>query len=86
MPIAVATAAQGDIPVYVSTLGYVTPVFTITVRCRVDGELIAIHYREGQIVHKDETLAEIDPRPFKAALLQAQGQYDRDKALLDEAR
>jgi multidrug efflux system membrane fusion protein len=71
--------------VYVNALGYVTPIFTITVRTRVDGQLLNVNYREGDMVRKDQVLAQIDPRPFQAQLLTAQGQYERDKALLDQA-
>lgn len=85
VPIAATAATQGDMGVYVSALGYVTPVYTVIARTRVDGELMKVNYREGQMVHKGDVLAQVDPRPFEAALLQAQGQYDRDKATLDEA-
>src|SRR5581483_6800602 len=85
VPITVATAQKGDIGEYVNALGYVTPVYTVTVRSRVDGELLKVNYKEGEIVRQGTVLAEIDPRLFQAQLLQAQGQYDRDKALLDEA-
>ncbi|PYP84596.1 MAG: hypothetical protein DMF61_19560 [Blastocatellia bacterium AA13] len=86
MPITVATAQKGDIGDYVSALGYVTPLNTVTIRTRVDGELLKLNYREGEIVQKDQILAQIDPALFQAQLTQAQGQYDRDKALLDQAR
>ena len=85
VPIAVASATTGDIGVYVNALGYVTPLYMVTLRSRVDGQLMAIHYREGQMVKEGDVLAELDPRPFQAALTQAEGQYQRDKALLDEA-
>ncbi|HEY6329185.1 MAG TPA: efflux RND transporter periplasmic adaptor subunit [Blastocatellia bacterium] len=85
VPITIATAESGDIGVYVNALGYVTPIYMITLHSRVDGQLMAIHYREGQMVKEGDVLAELDARPFQAALTQAQGQYDRDKALLDEA-
>jgi len=72
--------------VYFDGLGAVTPIFTVTVKSRVDGELQSIHYREGDTVHKGDLLAEIDPRPFQVQLAQAEGQLAKDQALLDNAR
>jgi multidrug efflux system membrane fusion protein len=72
--------------VHLDALGTVTPLATVTVRSRVDGQLMAVNYREGQMVHQGEVLAEIDPRPFQVQLTQAQGQYQRDLALLENAR
>ena len=83
--ITTATSRQGDIGVYVSALGSVTPFNTVTVKSRVDGQLMSVNYREGQMVRQADVLIQIDPRPFQAALTQAQGQYDRDKALLENA-
>jgi len=71
---------------YINALGTVTSVYTVTLTSRVVGTLDAIHYREGQIVHKGELLAVIDPRPYQASYLQAQGQLQRDQALLANAR
>ena len=87
-PVAVttATASQGDIGVHLDALGTVTPLATVTVKSRVDGQLMAVNYREGQMVHQGEVLAEIDPRPFQVQLTQAEGQYQRDLALLENAR
>jgi multidrug efflux system membrane fusion protein len=73
-------------PVYIDSIGTVTPVYTVTVTSRVVGELMAIHYKEGQIVQKGDLLAEIDPRPYEAVYVQAQGQLARDQALLNNAR
>ena len=86
IPVAIANAQQGDINDYVNALGYVTPVYTVTVRTRVDGELLKVNYREGQVVRQGEVLAEIDPRPYQAQLTQAEGQLERDQALLNQAR
>jgi len=83
--VTVATVQTGDIGNYINALGYVTPVYTVTVRSRVDGELLSVKYREGEFVHQGDILAELDPRLFQAQLLQAEGQYERDKAALDQA-
>jgi membrane fusion protein, multidrug efflux system len=81
-----ATSRKGDIGVYYSGLGAVTPLATVTVRARVDGQLMSVRYREGDTVHKGDLLVEIDDRPFRAVLTQAEGQRIRDQAALENAR
>ena len=71
--------------VYISDiLGTVTPVYTVSITSRVAGQLMQVSYREGQIVHKGDLLAVIDPRPYEAALEQAEGQLQRDQALTEK--
>ena len=86
VPVAMALARTRNVSVYLNGLGAVTPLNTVTVKSRVDGELIAVRFQEGQIVSSGELLAEIDPRPFEAQLTQFEGQLERDQALLDNAR
>lgn len=86
VPILSATAREGDIGVYVAALGTVTPVYTVTVTSRVQGQIMEVHYREGQMVQKGDPLLEIDARPYQAALTQAEGQLAHDQAVLKEAR
>jgi membrane fusion protein, multidrug efflux system len=86
VPVSVATARTGDIGVYIDAIGTVTPVYTVSVTSRVQGQIMSVNYREGQMVRKGDSLVEIDPRPYEAALTQAQGQLAHDQALLNEAR
>ena len=86
MPVAVASVGREDLPVRLSALGSVVAFNTVTVRPRVDGQLMRVLFREGQFVKRGEVLAEIDPRPFQVQLEQAQGQLARDQAQLANAR
>jgi multidrug efflux system membrane fusion protein len=79
-------ARRGNIGVYFTGLGAVTPIYTVTVKSRVDGELIAVNYKEGDMVNKGDLLAQIDPRPYDAALVQAEGTLARDQAMLANAK
>jgi membrane fusion protein, multidrug efflux system len=86
IPVVAARARRGNIGVYDPGLGNVTPIYTDTIKSRVDGQLMSVRYREGQIVQKGDPLFEIDPKPYEAALTQAEGQLARDQALLANAR
>lgn len=85
-PVQAATAVSKSVPRYLSGLGTVTAANTVTVRSRVDGQLMALHFQEGQQVKAGDLLAEIDPSQFKVALAQAQGQLAKDKATLANAQ
>lgn len=85
-PVQAATATSQSVPHYLSGLGTVTAANTATVRSRVNGDLLAIHFTEGQQVKAGELLAEVDPRPYQVALTQAQGQLAKDQATLANAR
>jgi multidrug efflux system membrane fusion protein len=86
VPITTASVTTGPIGIYINALGTVTSVYTATITTRVDGQINSVNYVEGQMVHKGDVLVQIDPRPYQAALTQAQGTLAHDEALLNEAR
>ena len=85
-PVGVATVTRGNIDIILNALGTVTPLATVTVRTQINGELVQLGFTEGQIVRKGGFLAEIDPRPYRIALEQAQAQLARDQAILHGAQ
>jgi multidrug efflux system membrane fusion protein len=86
VPVIVAAAQRGDLPVYFNGLGTVTAFNTVTVHSRVDGQLVNVAFREGQFVHEGDLLVQIDPRPFQVQLEQAQGQLAKDQAQRKDAQ
>ncbi len=86
IPVSASKVTKGNMNVYINSLGTVTSVYTVTVTSRVTGELTEIHFKEGQLVHKGQLLAVIDPRPYMATYVQAEGQLQRDQASLQNAR
>jgi membrane fusion protein, multidrug efflux system len=86
IPVVLAPARVGTLDVYLDAIGTVTPVYTDTIVSRVAGMITEVHFKEGQIVKKNDLLAIIDPRPYVAVLEQAQGQLGRDQATLKNAR
>lgn len=85
-PVDAVTAQLGDMPIYLDALGTVTPTATVTVHTQVSGPLQSVNFTEGQMVRQGQLLAQVDPRPFQAALMQAQGNLARDQAQLAAAR
>jgi multidrug efflux system membrane fusion protein len=85
VPVVAAATRRGDMPVYLNGLGSVTALNTVTVRTRVDGQIVKVYFTEGQLVKEGDPLVEIDPRPFQVMLEQAEGQLAHDQALLANA-
>jgi multidrug efflux system membrane fusion protein len=79
-------AKKGDIGVYLDAIGTVTPVYTVSITSQVTGQVVAVHFTEGQLVAKGDPLVDVDPRPYSATLLQAQGALERDENVLGQAR
>ena len=86
VPVLTAVAREEDVPVYLSGIGNVTPLYSVTVKVRVDGQLDSVAFVEGQNVKAGDLLAQIDPRPFQAQYQQAQAQKARDEALLKNSQ
>src|ERR1700690_1419061 len=84
--VAVAEAVKGDMPVIIPALGRITPLGTVTVKTQIAGQLVQVAFKEGQMVQAGDFLAQIDPRPYQAALDLARGNLRRDQALLANAR
>ena len=86
VPVTLAAARTGDMPVNLSGLGTVIPTDAVTVRTRVDGQIMKIYFKEGQMVKEGDLLIQIDPRPYQVQLLQAEGQMAKDQAALKNAK
>src|SRR5947207_5605663 len=85
MPVGTAAVEKGDMPVVLSGLGTVTPLAMVTGKTQINGQLVEVAFKEGQLVKKGDFLAQIDPRPYQVALAQAEGQLAKDQALLKNA-
>lgn len=83
--ITVGQSKTGNMNIYVDALGTVTPVYTVTLYSQITGQVIAVHYQEGQIVNKGDPLIDIDPRPYQSTLTQAEGTLEHDQGVLAEA-
>ena len=86
VPVSVSTAEQHDMPVYLTGLGSVTAFNTVNIKSRVDGELVQVAFKEGEMVKKGDLLAVIDPRPYQVQLSQAEAQLFKDQASLRDAQ
>ena len=86
IPVVAARARLGNMDIYLTGLGSVQPLNTVTVRTRIDGEINGIYFVEGQLIHKGEVLFQIDPRPYEVVLTQAQAQMAKDQSVLANAK
>lgn len=86
VPVSIAPASRKDVEITLGAIGTVTPVCMVTITSRVTGLLTEVHYGEGQVVKQGDLLAVVDPRPYQAAVAQAQGQLEHDRALLANAK
>jgi membrane fusion protein, multidrug efflux system len=84
--VAVASVTMSDLPIVIQALGTVAPLSTVTVKSQISGYLAEVAFKEGQMVRQGDFLAQIDPRPYEASLMQYQGQLIKDQALLRNAR
>ncbi|MDR0499093.1 MAG: biotin/lipoyl-binding protein, partial [Holophagales bacterium] len=80
VPVVAAKAVVGNLPVIITSLGTVTPTDVVTVKTRVNGQLLSVAFTEGQMVQQGDLLAEIDPRPYEVQLMQADGQRAKNRA------
>ena len=86
VPVSATEVKRGDLNRYLTAIGTVTAFNTVTLKTRVDGQIVKVAFKEGQTVHKGDLLLEIDPRPYQAALAQAEGQLAKDQATLLNAK
>src|ERR1700676_3660667 len=86
VPVVVSKVARSSIPVYLNGLGNVTAFYTVTVKSRVDGQIMKVDFNEGDLVHEGQVLIEIDPRPYQVQLELAEGTLARDQAMLNNAK
>src|SRR5271170_2027316 len=82
----VASATKGNIGIYLDAIGTVTPVYTSSITAQASGVVTAVHYREGQLVHKGDPLIDIDPRPYQALVLESEGTLEKDTNVLAQAK
>ncbi len=86
VPVSAARATRGNLNLYLTAIGNVTPFNTTTVKSRVDGAIQKIFYKEGQNVKEGDLLIQIDPRPYQVQLAQAQGQLAKDEAAYEDGK
>jgi multidrug efflux system membrane fusion protein len=86
VPVSVSRVRRADMPVYLNGLGNVTPSNTVTVKSRVDGQILSVNFQEGDLVKQDQVLFTIDPQPYEIRLTEAEGQLERDHAQLTGAQ